>query len=230
MRIEEKEWDSNVLGIRCGEVYCHSYDKAIDFNGWDFLHARPWVSEVDCIATLEEAGFVKVSDYLLLQRDLRAHPPVISEFPYREAAKNDAEYVGDLAAQIFSYDRLHSDGRIPRKVADAYKRAWGENLCRGYAGSVFVATDLHYGIVGFSSVRGSFIGLNGVHPEFRRRGIGFGLVELACQRLADLGCDYALISTQRSNVPALNMYFKKCHFKIQGMAADFHWLRLGLEW
>lgn len=232
MKIEEKLWDSKVLGARCGKVLYNPYDTAIDFDGWDFLHARPGVDEGNFTAILKEKGFLNIAGHMLLSRDLHAHPPAISgiDFPYREATKNDAAYVGGLAGQIFSHDRFHADKRIPQKMADAYKRAWGENLCRGYAEKVFVATDRHRGVIGFSSIRGSFVGLNGVHPKFRRRRIGSGLVELACKRLADLGNHYALTSTQRSNMPALNMYYGKCHFKIQGMAIDFHWIRPGLEW
>ncbi len=232
MRIEEKPWESEVFGVRCGEVYCNAYNKTIDFDGWDFLHARPGIGEADCIAILKEAGFWKVTDYMMLRRNLCTHPPATSEilFPYRKATEGDAEHVGDLAAHVFIYDRFRADPHISREAAEVLERTRGENLCRGYAESVFVAIDLRYGIIGFSSVRGSSIGLNGVHPWFRHRGIGFGLVELACERLVDLGCKYALMDTQRSNTPALNMYFKKCHFKIQGMAIDFHWVRPGLEW
>jgi len=231
MRIEEKEWDSEVFGVRCGKVHCDAYDKSIKTDGWDFLHARAGVGEADCMATLKKAGFRKVADYMTLSRDLTAHPPVVSgiDFSWREATEDDAEYVGGLAAQIFVYDRCHADNRIPRKVVDAYKRIWAENLCRGRAEAVFVATDLRYGIIGFSSIHGSFVGLNGVHPKFRRLGIGFGLVELACQRLVYLGCEYALVSTQRANVPAIDMYYKS-HFRIQEMAHDFHWIRKELEW
>lgn len=232
MRIEEKPWDSKVLGVRCGEVHCLEYHKPFHFEGWDFLHSRPSVSEEGCIATLGKLGFVKVSDFLLLRRDLRAHPPdpLLAEFAYREAEEKDAEWIGNLAARIFVYDRLHADNRIPRKVADAYKRAWGESLCKGYAEHVYLAGDSKLRPIGFVSIRGSTVGLNGVHPKFRRRGIGFGLVELACKHLADLGNHYAFTSTQRSNMLALNMYFRKCHFRIQEMACDFHWIREGLEW
>lgn len=229
MRIEEKLWDTGVLGVRCGEVHCHAYDKSIDFDGWDFLHARPWVSELDCIAILKDADFVRTSMYLLLKRDLRAYPPVTPTFFYKMATGEDARGVGELASQIFMHDRLHRDAQIPRRVADNYKRAWGSNLCLGYAEAVFLVTDIHAGIVGFSSARGSSVGLNGVHPEFRGRGIGSGLVELACFWLRDAGCDYALVSTQRHNAPAFKMYWK-AGFRVQGMAYDYHWIKPGLKW
>jgi ribosomal protein S18 acetylase RimI-like enzyme len=225
MSIEFKEWDTEILGVKCGCVEFPAFPMK---HNYDFLHARV---PVDCRENLREfrhRGFRIVGVHQELSRDLERFPPetspaVMPQNVCRYAGEKDADRMGELARRLFEHDRMHADPCVPDYVADYYKSAWGRNACLGYADKTLLMPDI-WGIVGFVAVRKNDLYFIGVRKDRQRKGIGRALVELACKIIRDAGYGVVRTATQGGNVAALNMY-TKANFVLGKASIDMHWVR-----
>ena len=243
----DKPWDTEVLGIPVGAMACFLVDSipsdaALSLArtyvswakeaGYELLSARLDPGQIAAIQALESVGFRFVEIYVTLERDLTQHPPQEVVLDIVAAGPEEAEKVGDIAAQTFVYDRLHADPRVDDHLADAFKRAWGANSCRGYADRVLLAR-VDGQVAGFITlskkrrlVQGdevALIDLVGVSKGFQGRGIGKTLVEAACEWAEKQGLRTIEVGTQGANVPSLMLY-QKPGFRQSGWQVTLHWL------
>lgn len=222
--IEFKEWDTEVLGVKCGRALNPRYEE----HNYDFLHARVNLAHDWAILEFRRRGFRIVGIHQELFRDLKRNPPdtspaVMLKRGYRYAKEKDADAMGELARRLFEHDRMHADPLIPSPVADYYKSVWGRNACLGYASMTPLITDM-WGIVGFVAIRKNDLYFIGVREDRQRHGLGRTLVELACRDVWNTGFDVIRTATQGGNVAALNMY-TKANFVLGQTSVDMHWIR-----
>jgi len=65
------------------------------------------------------------------------------------------------------------------------------------------------------------IGTVGVHPDFRRRGTGEGMLRWLLRRANELGVRQLTLEVRRSNAPALSLY-AKYHFDRVGIRKGYY--------
>ena len=243
----DKPWDTDVLGIAVGAVACFlvdqtSLDAALSLAGayiswareagYELLSARLDPGQIAAIQALEATGFRLVEVYVTLERDLTQHPPQEVASDIVAAGPADAERIGEIASKTFVYDRLHADPRVDDRLADAFKRAWGANSCRGYADKVLLVR-VNGQIAGFITLRKkhrivqgnevALIDLIGVSKGFQGRGVGKTLVEAGCRWAEKQGLRTIEVGTQGANVPSLMLYRKR-GFRDSGWQVTLHWL------
>lgn len=176
---------------------------------------------------LEAAGFSVVDTGITLQWGGRTAPPMPADIVVRTAAPHDHAAIIDLASTSFSLSRFHLDPLFPRPLADAIKRDWIANYCRGRRGN-----GLYVGLAdgrpaGFLAVLAgqdadgpwSAIDLVAVGEAFRGRGLGRALVD---RFVADWhGKARLRVGTQAANTTSLGLY-EGAGFRVVESAFSLH--------
>lgn len=196
--------------------------KAVAPHGDSFFSVKQRSSDVRTVATLVHAGFDVIDVGVTLEHSGEggtgsAHAAVT------EATEQDADMVADLAGECFARSRFHADWRIGATRANAIKREWARNACRGRAAVVYVAKS-NGKIAGFLSVMTprneaviDLIGVTGAH-----RGHGFGRA-LSQRFIRDWRgrAQHLRVGTQAANIPALRLY-ESLGFRVSETAYVLH--------
>ncbi|HEY6806738.1 MAG TPA: GNAT family N-acetyltransferase [Pyrinomonadaceae bacterium] len=250
-------WDSQQLGFAAGRIdylvaeggypQQHETKKALlrrvlneaNRRGIWHLNVRVDVNDLSTLHVLEETGFITVDNILTFALDLTTHElsAVEHDFTIRQATIDDSERAAQLALNIFTKDRFHSDPLINKDRADKLHAEWVRNSCKGVAADVVLSAKTDEQLLGFITCKvqretpvefGQMIGtivLVGCDEKARGCGIGRALISAALDWLKQQGCDVVEVGTQLRNVPASRLY-QKCGFQLVGASAS---LRLVLQ-
>jgi len=132
-----------------------------------------------------------------------------------------------IGAAMAAVSRFTFDGRFPQKSARALYRSWVRNSIAGaLADEVIVAREVHRrNPVGFATAKMTAghpeIGLLGVAPAHRRKGVGSLLLERLCRYCGDRGARTLTVATQGRNAAALRLY-QKNQFAVAQISIVFH--------
>lgn len=206
--IIEKEWDSNVLQMRVGEVRLSDPSDGDSFEQYDYLYSKVSSSNLDRIQYLEDNGFRICAidvDYVL-------HLPAIAykSRDVREFVEDDYADVLNIAKNAFHLDRFHRDHFLSKTSADAIYHAWTTNTCLGKrADKLFVAVPDFRGVLGFSScIVDKFKGIIDLTAvDFKSVMLGYGnlgteLIRKDIEFFIESGCTLVTTSTQIDNIPS----------------------------
>ena len=174
---------------------------------------------------LEEIGFRHVETRLTLE-----HPgvPLVTSFPMektRAALAADVEYVAEIAARSFQYNRFHMDPCFSRDKADRIKREWVRGYFNGTRGDAMIVAQRDDAVAGFlllieGDAGQPVIDLMAVAPEHRGHGLARALIAAAIDRYDP---DTPLrVGTQVTNRPSLALY-GRCGFQVVSGAQVFHY-------
>ncbi len=232
--ILSSDWDSkhilkNVYRISNFSSNTSNDTSSISLHNWESSITKPsivWArlaSEAgDAIRALESEQFRYTSglnSYIWKASDISFSPKV----KIRKATQEDANEIGVIGENAFSFDRLYLDPAIQNTVAKNMYREWSSNCIKGLCEEVLVA-EVNNEIAGFislttdsmfsSSLNSSYkrIVLIAVSPLHRGHGIGVQLVNAAKDWTYSNHNDYLLVGTSAVNIPAQNLY-SKCDFK-----------------
>jgi ribosomal protein S18 acetylase RimI-like enzyme len=143
------------------------------------------------------------------------------------ATPSDADDVASLAGRCFTYSRFHADPHVRKDVADAVKREWARNACKGRAAVTYI---VRYGarIAGFLAVltrsnsrgKDAVIDLISVDPAFQGKGLGRALSTRFIQDWRGQA-DRLVVGTQAANIPAMQLY-EGLGFRIHETAFVLH--------
>lgn len=211
-------WDSEFFGVRVARLDDRTLDdeRAARALEWcdrqkvDCLYFLADAGDAETVRAAQRSGFGLVDIRVTLARPLDADQADAGLAEAVRAAR--PEDVGPLAAiarEAHADSRFYFDGRFPReRCADLYA-TWIERSCAGWADAVLVAD--HEGrAAGYITcqVAGTSgrIGLVGVAPEARGRGIGRRLVRGALGWFAARPADRVEVVTQGRNVAAQALY------------------------
>ncbi len=174
-----------------------------------FAYAKFPVTDVASVMRLTSLGFRVVDVALNFQGAIA--PDTDNRIRFAEAADKNA--VSTIAENAFSLSRFHLDPAIPNPVADKIKSVWASNFFSKKRGDGMVVAACNNRIVGFLQLiwttNGNLsIDLIGIHPQWRRQGIGGAMIKYAAQNGTD-GSRRPLslsVGTQVANLPSVRLY------------------------
>lgn len=172
---------------------------------------------------LRASGFVSIETLLTLERDI---PQSYEDhFVRRMAAPSDLEPCLAIARTAFSFDRFHTDNRVPDTAADRLKETWVANSLAGRADAVLVV-DAGGKLGGFVTcmVNGdaAVIDLIAVDPGCQGQGLGKALVLAALHHYAGHKATLR-VGTQDGNAQSLALYEGQGFVRI-GSQVTYHWV------
>lgn len=225
LKFDQDKWLSEVLLLPCWRV-SRGEDERVDADfvksqirhhsagGPGFFFIKEATFNVQPTMQFVRSGFsiVDVNVTLDLDKTARSPMPITADIGISAAAPADFSDIEDLADRCFLYSRFHLDPRMSSQQANAIKRSWAANACRGRAPIVYAAR-VQGRLAGFLAVlevnsahgRDAVIDLVGVDADFRGRGIGRALSQTFIRDFSDRA-DRLRVGTQISNIPALRLY------------------------
>ena len=214
---ERLDWDSTFFGLAIARA------KASTFAADDWPAVREWCVQqrIACLyvlaksgdstttRTLEEAG-AHLVDVRVTLTGMLSRGAIEPQASVRPAGETDISTLRDIAGRAHADTRFFADGRFDESRCRELYRTWIEKSCRGWSDQVLVA-ERDARPVGYISLhRGPAnegrIGLVGVAPEWRERGVGRALVQDGLRWLADQGMTKASVPTQGGNVASQRLY------------------------
>ena len=152
--------------------------------------------------------------------------PRSTDLRIREAVLGDLPKIESLSAAAFTnYPSHYSSNKrfAPEKVLDGYVE-WAKNCVTSPDCNVMVATrdKIVCGFIAISVGRDDAeIILNAVDPHVQQQGIYGYLLQAVCSQLKDLGMSSVTISSQVTNIRAINAWIKQ-GFKFSHALNTFH--------
>jgi dTDP-4-amino-4,6-dideoxy-D-galactose acyltransferase len=230
-------WDSNWWGVKIARL---------DFlpkTNTDVELIKQWLgaNDVDMAMALIPTGETVVGDLLMnsgfdavdqritlhLSINRQISEIVIPNLVVREATADDAERLGNIAAQIHQDSRFYTDPKFPNNLCDELFRTWIQNDIAGRSDVVFVG-EVENELAGYLSVifdsvnESTAISLVGISPEFQRRGIAKALLARAQNWALNQGAKEMVVATQVQNIGALRLY-EANGFSVVKTETWFHW-------
>lgn len=225
-------WDSDFFGVRIARLLPPQLSPAAVTQALEWCTGQ----EIQCLYFLadpahgetielaEKNGFHLVDIRTTLAR--RTAPVETPGAPtirlYRDG---DLESLKALARRNHSDSRFFRDSRFPKERAEALFETWIERSCQGWAQAVFVAevdgiasgyTTCHIDKDGAGS-----IGLLGLAPHARGRGMGSFLINEAISYFRRKDVSRISVVTQGSNLGAQRLY-QKCGFMTDSVQLWYH--------
>jgi dTDP-4-amino-4,6-dideoxy-D-galactose acyltransferase len=230
------EWDTDFFGCRIARVVPNKLDRN------DVEAVLKWCEEqkIDCLYFLadidddftvrlaEENRFHFVDVRLTFEKKLSHIPSNLKQNNDRVIRLSRSEDIIDLktiARISYHKTRFYYDSNFPVHLVDHLYETWIEKSCNGYADIVLVA-EIEQRAVGYISchridqVNGQ-IGLVGVHPDCKGKGIGRALVNQSLNWFAAQGNTRVRVVTQGRNYLAQKVY-EICGFLTVGMQIWYH--------
>lgn len=166
-------------------------------NGFNFLTSKTSLSKK--IAEGETPDYVDNQDEEIIISSLSKN-------------KKDPKDFFKVAHVVSERSRYALDSTLNNEEWKNVYEKWVENALSGFVQEIIIATHFKTDeIVGFLFIRDkeqneSEISLLSVTPGYQRRGIGTRLIRFAEERLNTRGASKVSITTEASNIPALNLY------------------------
>lgn len=154
--ITYKGWDSNLLGLKCGQLEI-GYDNDdldnINFYDYEYVISKIRSDRIDVIQKLEKLGFYVVDILFEFFRETGTYVEPYDPSLIRVATKSDLPKLYALSDETFYLSRYHLDKFLDQEsVSDLY-RAWIKNAVdKVYGDEVFVAEEGH-DLLGLSTCR-----------------------------------------------------------------------------
>lgn len=210
-------WDTDFFGVRIGTLDGHVLTAGAAAQAVEWCRRE----QVACLYFLAEssdpatARVARTSRFDLVDVRLELTRPIAApDRPgrapgVRAAAPGDTEPLKAIARASHRDSRFYFDGRFPGGRCDDLYATWIERSCRGHADAVLVAD--HEGhpagyVTCHLSARSGRIGLCGVAPAARGRGVGTRLLAGAVEWFGARAVTAVEVATQARNVAAQALY------------------------
>jgi len=212
-------WDSSFFGFRIAKVTRSKIDPASAraINAWcqeqniRCLYFLASADDPETAVTAEAENYRLADIRLTMEQQLsapRTAKPLPENLSIRTAARGDLAALQTLAGSAFGLSRFYFDPGFPRQRCGELYRTWIEKSCS--ASNQLVLTAEEKGrLVGFISaewdpanIESGKIGLLGVEPGGRGRGIGQHLMDRCLERLTAAGMRQIDAVTQARNIGA----------------------------
>jgi len=233
-------WDTEFFGCRIARVCSDSLtqEQAAQIDDWSRSHRVQglyFLSRADDPATLQLAGrhgFGLVDIRVTFERVVMssqdpAHPGPPAGVSLRPVQSDDLPGLQAMARMGHRDTRFFSDSHFPRQRAEDLYATWITLESQGRAQTVWVATSAANQPLGYVSChldpsrREGQIGLVGVSPEVRGRGIGKSLVWAALDWYRAQGAHEVTVVTQGNNRAAQRLY-QQCGFLTRELQLWYH--------
>ncbi len=213
-------WDTEFFGVRIARaVQSQLTDQRVaDIRTWCSQHKIAclyFVADLNHAVTTqlaEQNGFNLVDVRLTFECKTGSLPPNITTRPVKES---DVPAIINIAKTSFTDTRFYFDSRFPREKCQLLYEVWTQKSCNrsltGDGVNVLVAT-INGTIAGFITCEtdrpagmGS-IGLIGVAPSHRGKGMGGSLVAAALSWFSAQQVERTRVVTQARNLAAQRLY------------------------
>jgi len=228
-------WDSEFFGKRIARVIPKTLTQT------DLALIDEWTKEnlIDCLYFLSDsvggAEIIEVQQAGFRLMDLRVtffHDPrktfLSPELDYSaivQANLADIPVLRKIAAHNHRDSRFYSDTHFNRELSDTMYAIWIEKAVCDPQQKVFVykTQGEPLGYVSYKLLENKVaeIGLVGISPAQRGKGIGFMLIQFLLDQLKNEHASKVTVVTQGKNVGALNLY-EKAGFRIFKIESWFH--------
>lgn len=215
-------------------------DQILDYikaNDYELIICRQSLEELFWIQRLEKLGF-RIMDIQCPLKLKKSNNTIFTKSNYsstieiRDLLPDDVDPIINFGKSAFGKSHLYADRYLPENLSDNLHEMWLKNDCTGRAD--FVLTSLLNNIVnGFIAclidhdqkallgIHHGHIDLISVIDGMRNQGIGKLLMQAALERYSELRYDVVTISTQATNIKAINLY-QKIGFKMSGFEVTLH--------
>ncbi|HXI73133.1 MAG TPA: GNAT family N-acetyltransferase [Verrucomicrobiae bacterium] len=233
-------WDTEFFCCRiarvCGDTM--GQEQAVQIDDWSRINrvrGLYFLSRADDPATIQTA---EQHDFRLVdirvsfeRRMMDSHDSICSGLPagarIRPVQPDDLPGLQVMARTGHRETRFFSDSHFPRERAEDFYSAWITLEVQGRAKIVLVAASSANAPLGYISChldpvrQAGQIGLVGVSPEVRGRGIGKNLVQDAIGWFRTQGAQTVTVVTQGKNQAAQRLY-QQCGFLSRDLQLWYH--------
>jgi ribosomal protein S18 acetylase RimI-like enzyme len=219
-------WDSEFWGKRIGRVRGDRL-APVPVDTWAREHSVACLyflarDDPGAASAAEDGGFRLVDVRVELDRPAAGD----EASTLRPAVPEDEAALRSVARSNHRITRFYADPRFPDERCDELYETWIARSLEGWADAVLVAgepgaPDGYVSCHALAEGSAGSIGLIGVAPEARGRGVGRELVAGAVAWCRDRGLERVTVVTQGRNVPALRT-FESCGFRTADVALWFH--------
>jgi len=237
MRSEPDNWLESIFGQNVFRIVDFENEPRVSVENLKhtlqtkdgFYYSKLPVRRTDLVHSFERAGFTVVDINVSLEcSPVKMQISVPSRINIRDVTPEDTDALLAIAESCFLYSRFHMDPLIPQKLANAVKREWVANYCRGARGERLLVADCAGVPLGFlaitriesEKIRFRIIDLVGIRPDCQRKGIGTYLIKYFIDNSVEQ-CDRLRVGTQIANTASLNLY-QRCGFEISGASFVVH--------
>ncbi len=230
------EWDSHFFGARIGRVEPSRLDatQVAGILAWassesiDCLYYLADARDRESAHAAEAAGFRLVDARVTRERVLKGVEET-SDPELGPVRDEEIDALCAIARRNHLDSRFYCDPRFPDERCDELYATWMRNSCAGEADAVLVARQggrpVGYVTCELDEQDGGGIGLVGVDPDTRRRGLGSRLVGGALGWFATHGRARVHIVNQGRNV-AIARVLERLGFRTRSVE---HWYHLWLD-
>lgn len=150
-----KEWDTQVIGKRAGEVVRPYKDNDwLESKNYEYLFAKIPVHDIVTIQKLEDIGF-NMADISLQYMCSSPKMSLLKPDSVRPFEEHELQDLITITKNCFTHTRFHKDAYLTDAQADLIYEKWIKNACNGtYGDAVFVAHD-EDNVIGYSTCRKS---------------------------------------------------------------------------
>jgi dTDP-4-amino-4,6-dideoxy-D-galactose acyltransferase len=228
-------WDTDFFGHRIGRVLTHNLSE----NEADRVDAWAFANKIDCVYYLAEGidhtSCIAAENHHYHQVDLRVTYHIdLSRLDLtdmkishvREAKESDIPQLRDMTRYNHQISRFFADDHFEREKCMRLYEIWIERDFHAQDHLLWVWADQDRP-VGYTSVHMkkadniAEIGLVGVHPDFRGRGMGKDLQLWVLMNLKKMEFDSVEVATQGRNIYAHNLY-QKCGYRLKSINLWYH--------
>ncbi|MEM1346962.1 MAG: GNAT family N-acetyltransferase [Myxococcota bacterium] len=230
------EWDSEFFGCAVGRVdwdgaSVSCVEEILEFQALerlDVLYVLVACEGTKLVRALVARGFDRVDERLTYGLDWsswRERPGRANrEDVFVTASATDISALQDIAAEAHRDSRFYADPGFDEQACSRLYRVWIEVSCGRRADVVWTCHDAQ-GACGYVTCTvkddvGS-IGLVGVAPRARGRGLATGLLHQALWWFREQGVGRVDVVTQARNIPAQRLY-QSAGFKLRERAVWYH--------
>lgn len=241
--VDKNEFDSHIFGHACFKliinVFSSSFKKVDEitrallkeaesyckqFNHEFYIYLSLNNNTFNCqqiFNSLTDAGYYFINTLLTFflkdKQDINFKKPS-KKFSIREARKEDADEVAELAEKSFHYSRFHMDPFLDNKKADLLLKTSARNsILRNFVDVMFVA-EVNDKIVGYYSAKKQFIKsfnrtfgisvISAVDSNYHGMGIFTQLDNFILNWYAQ-NCDFTEVGTYLGNYPVHKTWIRK---------------------
>jgi ribosomal protein S18 acetylase RimI-like enzyme len=237
---ELQTWDTEFFHCRiarvCGDTL--NEEQALQIDDWSRsqrIRALYFLARADDPATIQTAekhGFRLVDiritfDCVLIHSHPPARPGPPEGINIRAVQADDMTGLQSMARTVHTDTRFFKDSHFPSQRAEDLYSTWITLETQGRAQMVWVAASVANQPLGYISChldrarRQGQIGLVGVSPQARRKGIGKNLVLSAMDWFRTQGVHTVTVVTQGNNQAAQRLY-QQCGFLSQDLQIWYH--------
>jgi len=231
-------WDTEFFNCRIARVCTDTLneEQALQTDDWCRSHrirCLYFLSRADeptTIQTAEKHGFGLVDIRATFDCVINSHRPANDPGPgisIRPFQADDLPALQSIARAVHGDTRFFKDSHFPRQRAEDLYSTWITSDTQGRAQSVWVAASVANEPLGYISCyldsvsRQGQIGLVGVSPQARRKGIGKSLVLAALGWFRTQGVVAVTVVTSGGNLAAQRLY-QQCGFRSQDLQIWYH--------